>query len=174
MPKVIKGLEDRILAAARSRLLSGNLSSFSLRGVASDCGIAVGTIYNYYPDKESLMGAVMAQDWFADLSAIRREMEEAASLSEGVLCICEGIRRFSRSYEAIWNAYPAKAGFSTMFRKRHERLVRQITEELGALYQRFDTPSTPGTLVLIAETLIAAAQHADISDEDVLAFLHLQ
>ena len=68
MPKIIEDLENRILLAARRRLLSGDLSSFSARGIAEDCGIAVGTIYNYYRDKESLMGAVMAQDWQAELT----------------------------------------------------------------------------------------------------------
>ena len=57
MPKIIKNPEDRILQAARNRLLDKDLSSFSLRGVAADCGIAVGTIYNYFKDKESLMAA---------------------------------------------------------------------------------------------------------------------
>ena len=63
MPKIIKNPEDRILQAARNRLLDKDLSSFSLRGVAADCGIAVGTIYNYFKDKESLMAAVMIHEF---------------------------------------------------------------------------------------------------------------
>ena len=47
MPKIIEDVENRILCAARQRLLGGDLSSFSARGIAEDCGIAVGTIYNY-------------------------------------------------------------------------------------------------------------------------------
>ena len=46
MPKIIEDVENRILRAARERLLGGDLSSFSARGIAEDCGIAVGTIYN--------------------------------------------------------------------------------------------------------------------------------
>ena len=44
MPKIIKNPEDRILQAARKRLLDRELSSFSLRNVAADCGIAVSRI----------------------------------------------------------------------------------------------------------------------------------
>ena len=85
MPKIIKDPEERILQAARKRLLDSDLSSFSLRGVASDCGIAVGTIYNYFKDKESLMAAVMAQDWAKAREEARMELAEAPSLREGLL-----------------------------------------------------------------------------------------
>ena len=88
MPKIIINPEDRILRAARERLLDKDLSSFSLRGVAADCGIAVGTIYNYFKDKESLMAAVMFQDWMNEQKATREELMQAESLREGLLYIC--------------------------------------------------------------------------------------
>ncbi len=84
MPKIIKNPEDRILQAARNRLLDKDLSSFSLRGVAADCGIAVGTIYNYFKDKESLMAAVMIQDWMDALKGTREELMRSQSLQEGL------------------------------------------------------------------------------------------
>ena len=95
MPKIIKNPEDRILQAARKRLLDKDLSSFSLRDVAADCGIAVGTIYNYFKDKESLMAAVMIQDWVDALETTRGELAQTRSLQEGLLYICRGIRSFS-------------------------------------------------------------------------------
>ena len=85
MPKIIKNPEDRILQAARNRLLDKDLSSFSLRGIAADCGIAVGTIYNYFKDKESLMAAVMIQDWMDALKGTREELMRSQSLQEGLI-----------------------------------------------------------------------------------------
>ena len=79
MPKIIKNPEDRILQAARNRLLDKDLSSFSLRGVAADCGIAVGTIYNYFKDKESLMAAVMIQDWMDALKGTREAIRKCGA-----------------------------------------------------------------------------------------------
>ena len=38
MPKIIEDVENRILCAARQRLLGGDLSSFSARGIAEACG----------------------------------------------------------------------------------------------------------------------------------------
>ena len=104
MPKIIKNPEDRILQAARQRLLDKDLSSFSLRGIAADCGIAVGTIYNYFKDKESLMAAVMIQDWKDALEATRKELTQTQSLQEGLLHICRGIRNFCLRYQKVWSS----------------------------------------------------------------------
>ena len=87
MPKIIEDVENRILCAARKRLLGGDLSSFSARGIAEDCGIAVGTIYNYYRDKESIMAAVMAQDWQAELTKAGERIDAVPSIEEGVRCL---------------------------------------------------------------------------------------
>ena len=107
MPKIIEDVENRILRAARERLLGGDLSSFSARGIAEDCGIAVGTIYNYYRDKESLMAAIMAQDWQAELQRAGEAVAAALSVEAGILCLYEAMGRFSAVYAGIWASYPS-------------------------------------------------------------------
>ena len=48
MPKIIDEAREKILSAAKHTLLGQGYSVLSLRGVARQCGIAVGTIYNYF------------------------------------------------------------------------------------------------------------------------------
>ena len=171
MPKIIINPEDRILRAARERLLDKDLSSFSLRGVAADCGIAVGTIYNYFKDKESLMAAVMFQDWMNEQKATREELMQAESLREGLLYICRGIRNFCLLYQKVWSSYPAGGEFSTRYRMRHELLLSQITELLKGLYERFDTPCAEHRTTLYAELIIAGAQHPEIREEEIIEII---
>ena len=171
MPKIIEDLENRILRAARERLLGGDLSSFSARGIAEDCGIAVGTIYNYYRDKESLLGAVMAQDWQAELQRAGEEIAAAPSPEAGVLCLYEAVRAFSRVYERIWASYPTGEGFGSLYRTRHQLLLNQIQGQLSALYARFGAPPDPGRLLLLSELLLAASQHPEVGPEDLIAFV---
>ena len=171
MPKIIENPEDRILQAARERLLDKDLSSFSLRGVAADCGIAVGTIYNYFKDKESLMAAVMIQDWMGALKAIREELMQAESLREGLLYICREIRNFCLLYQKAWNSYSAGSEFSKRYRKRHELLLSQITEMIKVLYERFDTPCEDHRIALYAELIIAGAQHPEIREEEIIEII---
>ena len=171
MPKIIKNPEDRILQAARNRLLDKDLSSFSLRGVAADCGIAVGTIYNYFKDKESLMAAVMVQDWMDALETTHEELEEAQSLQAGLLRICRGIRNYCLLYQNVWSSYPAGAEFSTRYRMRHEMLLSQITDMIMGLHERFDTPCEEHRTILYAELIIAGAQHLEIREEEIIEII---
>ena len=171
MPKIIKNPEDRILQAAGNRLLDKDLSSFSLRGIAADCGIAVGTIYNYFKDKESLMAAVMVQDWMDALEDTRKELAQAQSLQEGLLHICRGIRNFCLRYQKVWISYSAGGDFSTRYRMRHELLLSQITEMIKGLYERFDAPCEAHRTILYAELIIAGAQHPEIREEEIIEII---
>ena len=171
MPKIIEDVENRILRAARQRLRGGDLSSFSARGIAEDCGIAVGTIYNYYKDKESLMAAIMAQDWQAELAKAGEAVAAAPSVQAGVLCLYEAMRAFSRAYESVWAAYPTGEGFGSLYRARHKLLLSQIEEQLTALYGRFGPVPEEGRRVLLAELILAASQHPEVGATDLISFI---
>ncbi len=171
MPKIIEDVENRILRAARKRLLGGDLSSFSARGIAEDCGIAVGTIYNYYRDKESLMGAIMAQDWQAELVRAGERIAAVSNPEEGIRCLYEAMRAFSGQYEAVWVSYPTGEGFGNLYRARHRLLLSQIEEQLSALYGRFGPVPAQSRLVLLAELILAASQHPEIGPDELISFI---
>jgi AcrR family transcriptional regulator len=63
MPKIIKDLKDQILASAIKIFNESDFKGVSLRKVASDCNIAVGTLYNYYPSKKEIMLDVFNKLW---------------------------------------------------------------------------------------------------------------
>ena len=171
MPKIIEDVENRILRAARERLLGGDLSSFSARGIAEDCGIAVGTIYNYYRDKESLMGAIMAQDWQTELQRAGEAVAAAPSVEAGILCLYVAMVRFSRVYEGVWAAAPTGEGFGSLYRSRHRLLLSQIEGQLVALYGRFGPVPGQGRLVLLSELILAASQHPEVGEGDLIPFI---
>ena len=171
MPKIIEDVKNRILRAARERLLGGDLSSFSARGIAEDCGIAVGTIYNYYRDKESLMAAVMAQDWQAELEQAGEAVAAAPDIGSGVLCLYEAMRSFSRVYESVWASYPTGEGFGSLYRTRHKLLLSQIEDQLAALYARFGPVPDEGRRILLAELILAASQHPEVEAADLISFI---
>ena len=171
MPKIIEDVENRILRSARQRLLGGDLSSFSARGIADDCGIAVGTIYNYYRDKESLMGAIMAQDWQAELQKAEEQVAAAPSPEAGILCLYGAVRSFSRAYEAVWSAYPTGESFGSLFRTRHQLLLSQIEGQLSALFGRFGLVPDRGQRILLSELILSASQHPEVGAEDLISFI---
>lgn len=54
---------ELLLGAAREIAYSRGLSQVNIRAVASQCGVAVGSIYNYFPTKADLIAAVIEDFW---------------------------------------------------------------------------------------------------------------
>lgn len=52
-----------ILDVAYARAQQDGLGGLSIRSVARECGVAVGTLYNYFPDKASLVSAIVLRFW---------------------------------------------------------------------------------------------------------------
>jgi AcrR family transcriptional regulator len=171
MPKKIINIQEKIVQAARSILFEKGLEGLSLRSVAAKCDIAVGTIYNYYKDKEALMAAVMSEDWKNDLRQMVQKTESALSIEEGITAIFETLRGFCDQYEGIWASYSGGPGFILHFQRGHQLLCEQIVNTLHDLFARFSMELKESGFTLLADTLINAAMIEDINSTDVLFYI---
>lgn len=64
---------ERILAAARARFAKRSFQSATMRAIAEDADVAVGTLYTYFRDKVALAEAISAQD----LERVTREVMDS-------------------------------------------------------------------------------------------------
>lgn len=55
--------KEAILQACRKIAAEQGLPAISMRGVTKECGIAPGTLYNYYSDKDELLIATVESIW---------------------------------------------------------------------------------------------------------------
>ncbi len=63
MPKIIKNLDEEIAKTALKLFRKNPYQSVSMRNIADQVGIAVGTLYNYYPNKWELYIEVFEESW---------------------------------------------------------------------------------------------------------------
>ena len=63
MPKLLPKLRQTLIKKAIELSRTGGLSGLKLRDLARECNIALGTLYNYYPTKDSLVLDVVQQFW---------------------------------------------------------------------------------------------------------------
>ena len=61
MPKIINSLRGKISRAAYQLFSKKGYSAVSMKIVAEETGIAVGTLYNYYANKEELFIKVIEE-----------------------------------------------------------------------------------------------------------------
>lgn len=63
MPKVIDGLEEKLVKVAEDLFIEEGYDSVNIRKIAKGAGVAVGTVYNYFSSKEELYQAVLMDSW---------------------------------------------------------------------------------------------------------------
>lgn len=75
MPKIIKDIKNNILDAALKQFDLIGYQKVNMRIVAKEAGIAVGTLYNHYPNKEVLFLSALEKSWQGTTVAINDRMK---------------------------------------------------------------------------------------------------
>ena len=152
MPKVIENPQERILACARAMLLEQGIDHLNIRAVAAACGVAVGTVYNYYRSKDQLIASIMLQDWLLCMHEAAGNAAAAQSPAQGLRAICRGIDRFAGRYRTLW-----LHSVQTPDRSYHTRLIEQLSALVQSLIARFDLTDNEAAPGFVAENLLRLA-----------------
>ncbi len=158
MPKRIENLREAILSAAKEALLAEGYDKLSLRGVARQCGVAVGTLYNYFPSKLDMTAAIMLDDWKDRLARMNSGCGQASSVEDGIRSIYSNLREYALLYQDTWNmAISSKEVREELAngRSRHLMLVEQLERVVGKLFERFGVSCGPFLPNFIATSLLA-------------------
>lgn len=170
MPKLIENLRGKILANAKTELLAKGYDSLTIRSVAKSCGIAVGTMYNYFPSKEMLAAEVMLTDWLAALSGMQRACAGALRVSDALTALYEGVNGFSGVYSNVWAGYSFSNTEKTEFHDRHRLLVRQLAQCIRPVLDRCQPDTEENYDVFLAENVLICAGNSDLQFD---AFLRI-
>lgn len=81
MPKIIENIEENIFNAVIKLISQHGYNSTNMKMIAKEAGIAVGTLYNYYSDKEELTTTVIYKSWLDTL----RVLDEITKEKDDVL-----------------------------------------------------------------------------------------
>lgn len=168
MPKIIDGVRENLLSAARTQLLSGGYTALSLRALARECKIAVGTIYNYFDSKESLVAHVIAADWQDTRKKMKDLCLEAATVPDGICAVFTQLQEFERMYSGVFSQF-AGLGRPAGLSERHQLLRSQLVEQIDGLLARFgrqDRVLSP----IAAETVLASSLQPDIDEAGIRLF----
>jgi AcrR family transcriptional regulator len=169
MPKIIDNARENLLTAAEELLFDEGYKGVTIRKVAKRCGMAAGTVFNYFENKDMLIASVIARDWAKVLQRINEECRTAKSVSEGLCAVFNGIRSFSEKYKPVWADYTGS--FFGFFRRHRLTLRRQIEELLRSLLLRFDIKKESSFFSILSETVLSSAVQEDIRWEDLLSFV---
>lgn len=132
MPKIIENVREQLLAEARRQIAERGYADTTVRSVAGACGLAVGTVYNYFPSKEMLVASFMAEDWqaaLADLSTLSAD----APPCERLLAVYNALIRFIEQYSGLFLDSEAEKSFASASSVWHPRLREQLATLLSPI-----------------------------------------
>lgn len=74
MAQVLKeNVRRSIAAAAESRFAEQGFENATIEAIARDAGVAAGTVYKYFPNKQALFRSIVTDEFVAELSRLTRE-----------------------------------------------------------------------------------------------------
>jgi AcrR family transcriptional regulator len=98
--KVREAVSEAILEAAEGVALENGLEAASAAAIAARAGVAVGTLYNYFPDRDGILAALFKSRRAEIVPAI-----EAAAVAGAGLAFEERLRAFVRRLLELFEAH---------------------------------------------------------------------
>lgn len=118
---------EAILAASRGLVMRQGWNAVSIRAVASACGVAVGSIYNYFDSKADLAAATVESIW-AEILHMPAQGPEMCSAVRCVEWLFACMERGSRQYPGILSLHPTAFGGEDT--SQGQRLMRQSLDHI--------------------------------------------
>jgi len=128
MPKVLENVKDKLMQQAKKQVLENGYSATSIRSVAKACGIAAGTVYNYFPSKDLMVASFMSADWHLSVAAMKTKSQTEQDPLKVLQIIYQELCSFIEIYQGVFRDSGSIASFSSFGPGKHSLLVNQLVE----------------------------------------------
>lgn len=98
MPKIIENIRETILEKGKEMLLEESYRDFSIRRLAKNCGLGLGTLYNYFENKEDLIYHIFLSDWEITMELADKMKKEQLPVREKLRSIYLSLDTFVSQY----------------------------------------------------------------------------
>ena len=138
MPKILEHVREQLLTEVRQQIEQHGYAQTTIRSVARACGVGVGTVYNYFPSKDMLIAAAVADDWYASRE---RFLSPVSDDPRNMLYqIYEMLHTFSDEHHTLFTDPDAAKVFSSIFSERHAQLRDQLADWLLPICKNDQNP----------------------------------
>ncbi len=143
MPKIYDDLRETIVQKAKTIIISKGYSKLNMREVARASGIAVGTIYNYFPTKDSLMSELMYQYWMEFIEAIKQAQQEDQELFVKFRSIYRLLETFLDTFKDTWlKLNGTEKGMTKEHHRQKQEVVDLFVDTLEAAIKKHKAENT--------------------------------
>lgn len=101
--------KEKILECSKEIIAEGGIETLNMRAIASKCGVALGSLYNYFPTKTDIMIAIVEDNW--------------NKIFHPALCSINSDKEFIEVVDAIYSLAQSNFGEQDAFLYLHSSLV---------------------------------------------------
>ena len=174
MPKIIENLAQDIVGEARKIIEAKGPEALNVRSLSASLGIAPSTLYNYYRNKDEIIGAILQDCWDEAMLKIDGEcggktVVEALTFTVSELrkTVKPVIHLHLTSAEGGSTVSDLKSGHAVEAQKR---MVLQLQERLKAVFAREakNDADIDGTVTVMTKLMMACVHDDTLNIEDII------
>lgn len=119
--------KEAIITASKEIASRSGLSALNMREVAAKCGVAVGSVYNYFPSKGELVALTVESIWREIVMGANINFGDSDFLSS-VKYLFELAKKGTENYPNFFSAHIT--GFGSENKSRGREIMKSFFEEL--------------------------------------------
>lgn len=157
MPKIIESPREAILEHAKKIVLKDGYDQLTIRNVAKDAEVSIGTVYNYFPTKRDLMVQLLEDYWNSYLITIDEIDMKHQDMYDKLHEFYKELEVFVKDFREIWvknypgghkdNAFTKRNDFMEKLNKRLEKIL-EASKESGSVNLPLDTYTTSKFIIM--------------------------
>lgn len=169
MPKIFKDAKKHILEVSKEIIEEKDFNALTIRDVAKQSGYGVGTIYNYFPNKLSILASLLLEEWQNDERKLKTKIEESPSFHDALQAIYDEISTFFASHQELFFSISIPSSIRGKLRNGHEIFLRTVEGYVSSCQSRFSLSSSENDrraagILLIQAPSIYGARFEDVFD----------
>jgi AcrR family transcriptional regulator len=177
MPDKIENAREILLEHGRAMLLQSGYGGLKVRDVTRQCGMASGTFYSYFQNKDELVFQLMDQGWSSLFEKIRAAMGSELPLHDKLAVTFREIDTRERTYRAVFAETPVVPDrFAAYYLECMTRMDQIFEKILSAEAEagRIQLPVSPRkTAHIMTRFFMSAVGDPEIDFEDLWRLMRL-
>jgi len=104
MPKILSNVKESLLKEGSELLKAKGYSNLNIREVAKNCEVSVGTLYNYFSNKDELVREIILTHWNKVLININTLTTSEQPLKDKLITLSKYLDNFFHTYSGVFAA----------------------------------------------------------------------
>lgn len=130
MSRIIENLKEKLLDEACKQIDTNGYSAMTIQSISKACGVAVGTVYNYYASKDEILEAYFFKKWNKCVETIYIVSKYSRSYDAVVHCIYDQIKQFEREHAFLLQDETASRVIESVMYRFQGLMSRQLAQPL--------------------------------------------